>query len=69
MLVVAAMDSYFTEAFIEKLIPFLKNEKPTKRLVEILEKAGFGLTQALDLLNERNPHGRIRKILENHFNI
>ena len=67
VLAVAAMDSYFTEAFIEKLIPFLRSKKPTKELVKTLERAGFGVGEALELLNEKNPYGRIRKTLENHL--
>ncbi len=61
------MDSYFTEAFIEKLIPFLRSNKPTKELIKTLERAGFGVGEALELLNETNPYGRIRKTLENHL--
>ena len=67
VLAVAAMDSYFTEAFIEKLIPFLRSNKPTKELIKTLERAGFGVGEALELLNETNPYGRIRKTLENHL--
>ncbi len=33
VLAVAAMDSYFTEAFIEKLVPYLMANRPSKRLV------------------------------------
>lgn len=66
VLAVAAMDSYFTEAFIEKLIPFLRSKKPTKELIKRLECAGFGLADALELLNEKDPYGRIRSTLENH---
>ena len=67
VLAVAAMDSYFTDAFIEKLIPFLKNKKPTKDLVLILEKAGFGVKEALGLLHQKQPYTRIKKILEQHL--
>ena len=67
VLSVAAMDSYFTDAFIEKLIPFLKNKKPTKGLVTILKTSGFGVKEALELLHEKNPFSRIRDILENYL--
>lgn len=67
VLTIAAMDSYFTDAFIEKLVPFLKNNKPTKDLVRILEKAGIGVKEALELLYEKRPYERIRKILEQHL--
>ncbi len=53
VLIVAAMDSYFTDAFIEKLVPFLECNKPTKDLVKVLEKAGVGVKEALELLYEK----------------
>lgn len=67
VLTVAAMDSYFTEAFIEKLIPFLRLKKPTKDLIKKLEDAGFGLAEALELLNEKHPYGRIKRTLGDHL--
>jgi hypothetical protein len=67
VLTVAAMDSYFTDAFIEKLIRFLRSKKPTKDLIKKLEDAGFGLAAALELLNEKHPYGRIKRTLENHL--
>ena len=67
VLAVAAMDSYFTDAFIEKLLPFLRNKKPTKGLIDILEKSGFGVKEALELLHEKKPFSRIRDILESYL--
>ena len=67
VLAVAAMDSYFTEAFFEKLIPFLRAKKPTKELIKKLECAGFGLADALKLLNDKDPYGHIRSTLENYL--
>ena len=67
VLAVAAMDSYFTEAFTEKLIPFLKSRRPTKELIKKLEGAGFGLAEALKLLNEKDPYGPIKSVLENYL--
>jgi HEPN superfamily RiboL-PSP-like protein len=67
VLAVAAMDSYFTDAFIEKLVPFLQRSRPTKGLVQILEKADFGVADALQLLNQFNPLSRVKKILANHL--
>ena len=67
VLAVAAMDSYFTDAFIEKLVPFLQRSKPSKDLVSLLEKAGFGVSDALQLLNKWNPLERVKKTLENHL--
>lgn len=64
VLAVAAMDSYFTEAFIEKLVPYLMSNRPSKRLVEILEGSGFGIADALQLLNQFNPLSRVKKSLE-----
>lgn len=67
VLAVAAMDSYFTEAFVEKLIPFLRAKKPTKELIKKLESAGFGLADALILLNDKDPYSHIRSTLENNL--
>jgi hypothetical protein len=67
VLAVAAMDSYFTDAFIEKLVPFLQKSKPTKGLVSLLEKAGFGVSDALQLLNKWAPLERVKKTLAGHL--
>lgn len=64
VLSVAAMDSYFIDAFIEKLIPFLKTKKPTPELIRRLEGAGFGIKDALELLHVKKPYNRIKKVLE-----
>ena len=40
VLAVAAMDSYFTDVFVERLIVYIKSHKPNTKLVELLSKAG-----------------------------
>lgn len=67
VLAVAAMDSYFTDAFIEKLVPFLQRSKPSKDLVNLLEKAGFGVSDALQLLNKWNPLEKVQKTLASYL--
>ncbi len=67
VLAVAAMDSYFTDAFIEKLVPFLQRSKPSKGLVQLLEGAGFGVADALQLLNKWAPLERVQRTLSNYL--
>jgi hypothetical protein len=64
VLAVAAMDAYFTGAFAEKLVPFLKERKPGSTLIELLTKAGFNTTVALEVLAMDRPYRRIRSLIE-----
>lgn len=64
VLIVAAMDNYFTDAFVENLIPFLKNRKPTDELVSQLSNTGFTFKNALELLHEDDPYSRISEKFE-----
>jgi len=40
VLAVAAMDSYFTDVFVERLVPFIRKKGTTKDLVALLERLG-----------------------------
>lgn len=65
---VAAMDSYFTSVFSERLVPYLKKKKtPSKSLVEFLSKAGLDTSVALELLVMERPYRRIRKIVDDYL--
>jgi len=44
---VAAMDSYFTDIFAERFVPYLKKKGPNKEMVILLEEAGLGVEMAL----------------------
>lgn len=61
---VAAMDSYFTDVFAERLIPFLKRKGPTEALADLLAKSGLNARLSLELLSEKRPYGRVRRMME-----
>lgn len=67
VLAIASMDAYFTEKFAELFVPFLKKKGASKSLVEILEKAGLDVKQALELLGMERPYRRIRSLIEKHL--
>ena len=67
VLSVAAIDGYFTDAFLERLISFMESKEPTDKLVEILGKAGIGTKEVLELLNKDNPHQRIKISIESYL--
>jgi hypothetical protein len=67
VLAVAAMDSYFTDVFAERFVPFLKKNGPTKEMVAFLEKAGLDTECALQLLAMKRPFRRIRTLIETHL--
>jgi hypothetical protein len=64
---VAAMDSYFTTKFCDKLVPFLKDNEPTPGLIKILEDAGLDTKMALELVAMDRPYRRIRTLVERSF--
>jgi hypothetical protein len=64
VLSIAAMDAYFTDIFIERFNPYLRNKGATNNLVEILSKAGLNTKVALELLSMQRPLRRIRSLLE-----
>lgn len=64
VLAVAAMDSYFTDAFIEFLESFLIRFQPTDELVSILARNGMGVKEALGLIYEKEPRKKIKDRIE-----
>jgi hypothetical protein len=67
VLSVAAMDTYFTDIFAERFIPFLKKKGPTDGICEILNDAGLTTKTALELLTMERPYRRIRTLIEQYF--
>jgi hypothetical protein len=67
VLSVAAMDAYFTDVFVERLVPFIKKKGPTKSLTDFLNQAGLDTACALQLLTMKRPFRRIRKLVESHL--
>ena len=67
VLAVAAMDSYFTDVFVERLVPFIKRKGATKLLVTFLSDAGLDTECALQLIVMKRPFRRIRRIVESHL--
>jgi hypothetical protein len=64
VLAVAAMDNYFTQKFVDMLIPILKSKKPSKELVKFLEGSGVTTEMALTLVSLKRPMLKIKKLVE-----
>lgn len=64
---VAAMDSYFTDIFAERFVPYLKKKGPNKEMVILLEEAGLGVEMALEIITMRRPYRRIRTLVEDYL--
>ena len=69
VLSVAAMDSYFTDIFAERLVPFLKRKGCNPKLALLLEKSGLDATVALELLSMDRPFRRVRTLIESHLEL
>jgi hypothetical protein len=67
VLAVAALDTYVTDVFSEKLVPYLKNFNPTKDLVDLLYASGLDTKEALNLLTMERPYRRIRTLIESYY--
>jgi len=67
VLAVAALDAYATDAFAEKLVPYLKRYKPHQSLVDLLHQAGLDTKEALTLITMERPLRRIRTLINNHY--
>lgn len=61
---VAAMDSYFTDVFAERFVPYLRKKGPNKAMVSLLESAGFGTETALKIMAMERPYRHIRTLVE-----
>ncbi|CEP34099.1 MULTISPECIES: HEPN domain-containing protein [unclassified Halomonas] len=67
VLSVAALDTYVTDAFSEKLVPYLQRYKPDDELIDLLYKSGLDTKEALVLLSMERPYRRIRTLIENYY--
>ena len=64
---VAAMDSYFTDVFAERFVPYLQTKGPNKNMVSLLEQAGLDIETTLDIMTMKRPYRRIRTLIEVHL--
>lgn len=67
VLAVAALDTYVTDVFSEKLVPYLKAYKADPDLVTLLNDAGLDTKEALYLLTMERPFRRIRTLVESYY--
>jgi hypothetical protein len=67
VLAVAALDTYVTDVFSEKLVPYLKKFNPTKDLIDLLYASGLDTKEALNLLTMERPYRRIRTLIESYY--
>jgi hypothetical protein len=63
VLAVAAMDAYYTNKFVEMLVPYLRNHKPGQKMIDILYKAGLNTEEAINLLTTEHPFDRIQNLV------
>lgn len=63
---VAALDMYATERFLSECIPYIRKSKDNKKTADFLEKIGFKMEDAVDLLKNPSdrPLRRIRTIID-----
>jgi len=67
---VSALDAYFTNKFVEKLVPYLQKKGPTDGIVDIVNKAWFNTKVALEMLpKDRNkrPYRKLRTLVEQYL--
>jgi hypothetical protein len=69
VLAVAAMDSYFTDVFVERLVHFIKRKGATKQLVTLLYESGIDTECALKLIVMKSPFRKITKMVESHLSL
>lgn len=67
VLAVAALDTYVTDVFSEKLVPYLQQYKPDEELINLLFKAGLDTKEALVLIGMDRPYRRIRTLIESYY--
>lgn len=67
VLAVAALDTYITDVFSEKLVSYLKTYSPDAELIDLLYDAGLDTKEALVLLAMDRPYRRIRTLIENYY--
>lgn len=67
VLAVAAMDSYFTDIFSEKVVCFIQKKHINPNLEDLLIKAGIDIKTLLKIMVTERPFRRIRTIISNYM--
>jgi hypothetical protein len=67
VLSVAAFDAYVSNVFVEKLVPYIKNNPLNGDLLKFLETTGVTVKLALDLLKTDNPYKKIQALVEKYY--
>lgn len=65
MLGISAMDAYYRDKFLERLIPYAKKKGATKTLQQALDKANVSISDVLALLGKKRPHRTLRNKIAN----
>jgi hypothetical protein len=60
VLAVSAMDTYFTDKYVEAFIPHLKKRGPNKEMAEFCANAKIDVLVALELLRKKRPLDSLR---------
>lgn len=67
VLAVAALDTYVTDVFAEKLVAYLKRYTPDESLIDLLNEAGLDTKEALVLIQMERPYRRIRTLIQQYY--
>lgn len=67
---VSAFDAYYTDKFVEKLVPFLQQVGPTDGIVKLFVKAKFDTQAALELIpkdRSERPYRKLRTFIDQYL--
>ena len=67
VLSVATFDAYATDCFCEMFIPYIKKRGVDESLIELMEKAGFDIKFAIELIESERPYRKIRTLIERYY--
>lgn len=67
VLSVAAFDAYATDCFGEMFVPYIKKRGVDESLMELLDKAGFDIKFAIELIQSDRPYRKIRTLIERYY--
>lgn len=67
VLAVAAFDAYATDCFGEMFVPYIKKRGVDEALMELLDKAGFNIKFAIELIGAERPYRKIRTLIEKYY--
>ncbi len=65
---IAAYDRYFTDRFLEALIPYIKANEISKKFSTFLEKNGMTTHLALNLINQSRPRSKFKNEVRKKLN-